>query len=246
MRPSGAGSATRPAHDLAPAAAFPPPTAAEAAGDLALLAPRRRVASRPVRKVVVFGAGGPLAAATTEALAQSYQLRLTDVRPLAEIAAAGPQSPGAPLPQVLGPPHEAVVVDVTDPDQVRAPARGMDAIINCTVVRPHPVQAFRVNTPRRLQRHARRRGARHPARRPHRPAAGDAPTARRATGADFDVPDDAPARPGATLYMHTKFLGQEIVRVFAEQHDLEVPALLLLHLRRPGDAAHAGRAASSP
>jgi nucleoside-diphosphate-sugar epimerase len=43
---------------------------------------------------------------------------------------------------------------------------------------------------------------------------------------DFDVPDDAPARPAHGLYGHTKYLGQETVRLFAEQYDLSVPALL--------------------
>src|SRR5690606_17259527 len=73
-------------------------------------------------------------------------LRLTDIRPIAAIAAEGkPQSPGAPLPRVLGAPHEDRVVDVADLAQVVAAAEGMDAIINCTVVRHDPVQAFRVN-----------------------------------------------------------------------------------------------------
>src|ERR1041385_770999 len=97
-------------------------------------------------KVAIFGAGGPVAAAAAAALQEHYTLRLTDVRPLAEIAAEGkPQSPGAPLPAVLPPPHECQVVDVADYDQVLEAARGMDALINCTVLRHELVPAFQVN-----------------------------------------------------------------------------------------------------
>src|SRR5438067_9892018 len=63
----------------------PAPTPAEATGDGDLLAPRSpprfATAARPIRKVVIFGAGGPLAAATVPLLRDSYTLRLTDVRP---------------------------------------------------------------------------------------------------------------------------------------------------------------------
>ena len=58
---------------------------------------------------------------------------------------------------------------------------------------------------------------------------------------DFGVPDDAPARPGVWLYGHTKYLGQEIVRLFAEAYDLEVPTLLFTSLVDPTTSvAHPG------
>jgi nucleoside-diphosphate-sugar epimerase len=187
------------------------------------------------RKVVIYGAGGPLAAATAEALARDHVLRLTDVRPLDEIVAENkPQSPGAPLPRVLGPPHETRVVDVTDPDQVREAARGMDAIINCTVVRPHPVQAFRVNVlgaynmmqaavANRIRRvvHTgpQQVTLRHPA----------------GYWGNADLSPDVPSRPGNNLYILTKYLGQEICRIFAEEHDLEVPALLFSSFVNPSN-----------
>ena len=47
------------------------------------------------RRGVVYGAGGPLAAATTEALAHDHVLRLTDVRPNAEIVSS-PTGSGTP------------------------------------------------------------------------------------------------------------------------------------------------------
>jgi nucleoside-diphosphate-sugar epimerase len=242
--PERNGLGYAPQHTLAPAPVFPPPTAAEAAGDLSLLAPRRRVASRPVRRVVIFGAGGPLASAAARELAGSYQLRLTDLRPLAQVAAGEPQSPGAPLPEVLGPPHEVAEVDVADLDQVRRACEGMDAVINCTVVRPHPVQAFRVNTlgAYNVMRAAAEHGIRRVVHTGPFQIGSDRPAG---YWWDFDVPDDAPGRPGAALYLHSKYLGQEIVRLFAEQYDLEVPALFFCIFTNP-DVPHASQRPPHP
>jgi nucleoside-diphosphate-sugar epimerase len=191
-----------------------------------VLGPREPIPSRPIRSVVVFGAGGPLAAATARALAPTYRLRLTDVRPLAEIVAEGkPQSPGAPLPAVLGPPHEVAQVDVSDPEQVRRACAGMDAVVNCTVVRPHLVQAFRVNCLGAINvaRAAVANGIRRVVQTGPQLVTNDSPAG---YWWDFGVPDDAPPRPGMSLYGHSKFLGQEAVRLFAEQYGLEVPVLL--------------------
>ena len=180
-------------------------------------------------RVAIFGAGGPVGVSAARALRDHYTLRLTDVRPLAEIRAEGrPQSPGAPLPEVLPPPHEARQVDVTDYDQVLEAARGMDALVNCTVVRPHLVPAFHVNLI----------GAYNVAK-----AAVELGIRRIIhTGpyhiyldhnADYwwehDVPEDAPLRPGGDLYALTKFLGGEVTRVFAERHGLEVVTFLYCH-----------------
>lgn len=177
-------------------------------------------------KVAIFGAGGPVGAAAARALREHYTLRLTDARPIAEIAAAGmPQSPGAPLPEVLPAPHECRVVDVTDYDQVLEAARGMDALINTTVLRSVLEPAFEVNLI----------GAYHVAK-----AAVELGIRRILhTGPwhtslghnadywwDFDVPEDAPLRPGGDLYAMTKFLGGEVTRVFAERHGLEVLTFL--------------------
>jgi nucleoside-diphosphate-sugar epimerase len=213
-----------PVHDLAP---VEPPVAspAEQAGDLTLLAPHRRIASRPIRRVVIFGAGGPLAAATARTLASSYQLRLTDLRPLAAIAAEGtPQSPGAPLPTVLPPPHEVRQVDVTDADQVEEACAGMDAIINCTVIRPILDQAFLVNClgAHNVMRAAVAHGIRRVVHTGPLQVSSEWPAG---YGWDFAVPDDAPGRPGVWIYGHSKYLGQEIVRLFAEAYALEVPTL---------------------
>jgi len=99
------------------------------------------------RRVVIFGAGGPLAAISARALEADHVLRLCDRRPLAEIVAERrPQSRGAPVPRLLPPPHELREVDVTNYGQVLEATRGMDAVINMTVMRHDPVEAFRVNT----------------------------------------------------------------------------------------------------
>jgi nucleoside-diphosphate-sugar epimerase len=177
-------------------------------------------------KVAIFGAGGPVGAAAARALRDQYTLRLTDVRPIAEIIAEGkPQSRGAPLPEMLPAPHESRVVDITDYGQVRDAAEGMDALINTSVVRSDLKLAFEVSLI----------GAYHIAR-----AAVECGIRRVIhTGPfhtylghntdywwEFDVPDDVPLHPGSDLYAVSKYLGGEVMRVFAEQHGLEVLTFL--------------------
>lgn len=180
---------------------------------------------RARHKVVLFGAGGPLGVATAEALAPDHRLLLSDRRALTAIAAENrPQSPGAPLPRPFGAPHEERVVDVTDPEQVLAAVRGMDVIINSTVVRDHPTEAFRVNTlgAYHVMRAAVACGIRRVVHTGPRQLIGGPAGFRD----DFDLVDDAPMRPGTNLYFVSKFLGQEICRIFAEEYALEVPTLL--------------------
>jgi nucleoside-diphosphate-sugar epimerase len=98
------------------------------------------------RKIAILGAGGPLGAITTATLESDHILRLSDFRPLREIASLPPQSEGSPLPAPPVAPHSEVQADVTDPSAVKAVVEGMEVIINCTVMRDDPVQAFRVNT----------------------------------------------------------------------------------------------------
>lgn len=180
-------------------------------------------------RVTLYGAGGPVGAAAARALLPHYTLRLTDVRPIAEIAASGrPQSPGAPLPFVPPSPHECAVVDVGDYGAVLDAARGANALVNCSVIRRDPAGAFRVNLV----------GAYHVARaavelgirriihtgpyHTHLPHNAD-------YWFDFDVPDEVPLHPGGDLYAASKFMGGEVTRVFAEAHGLEVVTLLYCH-----------------
>lgn len=189
-----------------------------------ILGARRPVPSRPIRNVVIFGAGGPVAAAAARELAPTYTLRLTDLRPLDAIVQEDqPQSPGAPLPPLLEAPHERRVVDVCDADAVMAACEGMDAVINCTVVRTDPVQAFRVNVLGAY--HILRAAVAHRIRRVVQ--TGPAQNLLQEEDGycwDYEVPEALP-RPGKSLYFHTKYLGQEICRIFAEYHGMEVPVL---------------------
>jgi nucleoside-diphosphate-sugar epimerase len=187
------------------------------------------------RRVVIFGAGGPLAAISARALERDHVLLLCDKRPLAEIVADGaPQSRGAPVPRLLGPPHEMSQVDVTDYSEVLQATRGMDAVINMTVIRPDPVQAFRVNTlgAYNVIRAAVECGIRRVVQ------TGPQQVTNRMPGgywADADLSSDVPPRPGVGLYFISKFLGQEIMRVFAQEHDLEVPTLVFGPFTNPDD-----------
>lgn len=202
----------------------------------AALASPEPIAARPIRNVLLLGAGGPLAAAAARELAAHYTLRLADLRPLAELAAGSPQSPGAPLPVPLDPPHECRVVDVCDFAQVRAACAGMDAIINCTVVRRDPVEAFRVNVlgAYNVMRAAVAHGIQRVV---HTGPYQVAPLGPTSYLWDAGVPDDAPPRPGFNhmwqLYFHTKLLGQELCRAFADYHDLQVPVLLFCEFVQP-------------
>jgi nucleoside-diphosphate-sugar epimerase len=101
----------------------------------------------------------------------------------------------------------------------------MDAILNCTVIRHDPVEAFRVNTlgAYNIARAAVAHGIRRVVQ-----TGPQLVTLAGGTGywADYDVPGDAPPRAGDHLYGHSKYLGQEILRVFADHYGLEVPVLL--------------------
>ena len=222
-----------PTHDLgqgAPAPAAPP----DPRPWREVVAPPA-MPSRPIRNVVVFGAGGPLGAVTALELASAYRLRLTDARPVADIIAEGkPQMPGAPLPTLLAEPHEYRVVDIRDPAQVLAACAGMDAIINCAVVRWLVPGAFQVNTLgmyhilRAAQAHGIKRIV-HTG-----PFMVDGPPiAQAAYAGDYDLTEAAPPRTFDYLYHHSKFLGQELARVFAEQLGLDVPVLLFAGLYDP-------------
>ena len=222
----------RPQHDLS-AGAQPQPVETHKRLDA-------KAAYRPER-VVIFGAGGPVAAVTTEALARDHILRLTDLRPLAEIVAESrPPTPGRPSPRLLGQPHEIASVDVSDAEEVLQAARGMDAMINCTVVRDQPEQAFQVNVVgvynmlRAALAHGIRRFVQ------TGPPQGCTPLYSDPTnyGYDYDISAEAPARPGNDLYNLTKFLGQEICRVFADVHGIETPVLTFAGLVDPQGPGH--------
>ena len=58
---------------------------------------------------------------------------------------------------------------------------------------------------------------------------------------DFDIGSDVPTQSGTNLYAHTKSLGQEICRVFTENHDVHVITLLFYNFQYPDDHSADGQ-----
>lgn len=186
----------------------------------------------PLRKIAILGAGGPLGAALIEELKNDYMLRIADIKPLSE---ARPQSPTAPIPVFPGAPHEEVLCDVRDISAVEKACEGCDAIVNLTVVRDHFADAFAVNTQGawNIGHTACTKGIRR--------IVQTGPQLITLHGEndymwDWDISADPPPRPGRHLYGHSKFLGQEILRVFAERCGIEVPVLLFNSFAQPDEA----------
>jgi hypothetical protein len=107
-------------------------------------------------------------------------------------------------------------VDITDYEQVHEAARGMDALINTSVLRERLKPAFEVsmvgayNVAKAAVEHGIRR------------VIHTGPQHLFMYEGDFDVPSDAPIRPKSDLYAVSKYLGGEIMRIFAERHGIEV------------------------
>jgi nucleoside-diphosphate-sugar epimerase len=189
---------------------------------------------RVPKKVVVFGAGGPIASAFAGKAEKDHVLRLCDIRPLEQVVVEGrPQGPGAPVPSLLNTPHEVRVADITDHGQVLEAVDGVDAIVNLTAVRNDPVEAFRVNTlgTYNVMRAAVAKGIRRvvlsgPAQISLGGSAGY-------TSDDQVIGADVPPRPGTELYFVSKLLGQQIGKVFATECRLEAPCLLIGPLLNP-------------
>lgn len=164
-------------------------------------------------KVLILGGNGKLGPWVVEALEDGdYDLRVTDV--------------GA-----IDTPHESMVVDVADFDQVRRAAEGMDAIVNCSVLRSHRKIAFDVNT----------RGTYNAVR-----AAVELGMSRfvntgphfTVTGSvyhrfDYGIAEEVPAHSGTGLYALTKATGQEICRIFSDNHPIHILCLLFLNFKPP-------------
>jgi hypothetical protein len=162
-------------------------------------------------KVLILGANGYLGPHVIRALESQHELRITDIRPPAEKSR-----------------HEFVHVDISSIEQVRRAARGMDAILNLSVLRSDRKLAFDVNTRgcynmmvAAVEQNIRRvinTG-------PHLVVSG--PPSERY---DFAIGPDQPPQPGTHLYGLSKSLGQEICRVFAEHHDVWVQEYLFFSL----------------
>ncbi len=163
-------------------------------------------------KVLILGASGYLGTHVAKALAPSHRLRLSDVKP-------PEQDPG----------HEFLTVDVASLDEVLRASEGMDAIINCSVVRQGDRAPFDVNMRGcwNMMTAAVRHGIRHVINTgPHFTVAGASYEA-----LDFAISPDSPPQPGTIPYALTKSLGHEICRVFTEHHDIYVLNYLWYNFR---------------
>ncbi len=148
-------------------------------------------------KVVIYGAGGPVAAGGIRALEPGHTLRLTDLAPMET-------------------PHEFRQVDITDVEQVAAAAEGMDVLINCTVNRPDPVLAWDVNL--RGAYNVAQAALRHGVPRVIHTGPAMILGERSNYYLDHDVTEDAPLRPGANLYAISKFCAHEMLRIICSHH----------------------------
>jgi nucleoside-diphosphate-sugar epimerase len=163
-------------------------------------------------KVLILGGTGYLGPHVVKALEANHELRVTDIKPPAEKSH-----------------HEFQYVDVSSFEQVRKAARGMDAIINLSVLRNDRKLAFDVNTRGcyNMMRAAVESGIRRVINTgPHLVVSG--PPYERF---DFDISPDAPPQPGTHLYGLSKSLGQEICRIFSHDHDVYVQEYLFFSLR---------------
>jgi nucleoside-diphosphate-sugar epimerase len=161
--------------------------------------------------VLILGGNGFLGPHLVKALEEGdYRLRVTDIKPIDS-------------------PHQTMLVDVADYDQVRRAAEGMDVIVNCSVLRPHRKIAFDVNTlgTYNAVRAAAESGhTRFINTGPHFTVSGDA-----YHDFDFAIPEDIPPHSGRNLYALSKAAGQEICRTFSDAYPLHVLCLLFLNFR---------------
>jgi nucleoside-diphosphate-sugar epimerase len=160
-----------------------------------------------VRKsVLLLGASGNIAPPILPGLEPHFDLRLADV---------APHPDGRPV----------LNVDVTSYEQVLEASRGMDAVMNFTVVRQDPEQSFHVNTlgAWHVMKAAAELGI--------RKVIHTGPQTINLTHEhDFGVVD-VPRTPGTNYYGCTKMLGSEICRIFARQYGIQTIAFHFLGLR---------------
>ena len=171
---------------------------------------------------LILGANGMLGPHVIKALEKDgHTLRLTDIN----------EKPDTP--------HEYFNLDVGDLDGVIKASEGMDAIVNLSVLRPHRKIAFDVNA--RGTYNAMAAAVHHDIKRvintgPHYTIAG--PTYE---NSGYLIGPDIPTQSGTLLYAITKSLGQEICRVFTENHDVHVLTLLFYNFWYPDDHSSDGQ-----
>ncbi len=174
-------------------------------------------------RVLILGATGYLGPHVVKALEGKHVLRLTDIK------------------ESLPDEHEYLQVDVSDPEQVLHAAEGMDAIINLSVLRWDRKLAFDVNT--RGTYNVLTAANTHGIRRVINTGPFYAVTGNETCEPfDFGMHPDMTPRPGTLLYALSKGLGEEICKVFCDNHDLFVMSFLFYHFRyssrRPDDESY--------
>lgn len=150
-----------------------------------------------MKKVLLLGASGMVGPNLTAGLEPYYDLRLADIKP--------------------HPDNKPIMeVDVRNFDQVLEAARGVDAIMNFTVIRPHDhVLSFHVNT----------LGALHVMKAAQaldiKKVVHTGPQLiRRHYDLDFDVAD-VPHASGVGYYELTKLLSYEICQIYARNYGIQ-------------------------
>ena len=161
--------------------------------------------------VLIIGANGYLGPHVVQALAPHYKLRITDIKP----------APSEVRTKYIN--HEFRDVDVTSEEQVMDAAKGMDAILNLSVLRPHRKLAFDENMLGcyNIMRAAVKHGIRRVINTgPHFTIAGPS-----YEWFDHGIGPDVPTQSGTYLYAFTKSLGQEVSRAFTENEATDVYVL---------------------
>ena len=163
--------------------------------------------------ILILGANGMLGPLVTELLEPYHTLRLSDINELETD-------------------HDYIKVDISSLNQVVDAAKGMDAIINLSVLRYDINLAFDVNCQGTYNTLV--AAAEHGIRRvintgPHFAVAGKI-----YEDLDFMQSPDMPAQPGTNLYALTKSLGHELCKLFSNTHDMSVITLLFMVLANPG------------
>ncbi|MCH7802392.1 MAG: NAD(P)-dependent oxidoreductase [Chloroflexi bacterium] len=172
--------------------------------------------------VLILGANGQLGPHVIKALEKDgHTLRLTDVNDPPDTS------------------HEYFNLDASNLDGVIAAAEGMDTIVNLSVLRPDRQIAFDVNASGAYNAMA--AAVHHGIRRvintgPHFTIAG--PTYE---NSDHLIGPDIPTQSGTLLYAITKSLGQEVCRIFTENHDVHVLTLLFYNFWYPDDHSADGQ-----
>ena len=165
--------------------------------------------------VLILGGAARLGPYVIRALEGEHTLRVTDILPLETT-------------------HEYQRVDIGSPEDVRRAAEGMDAIVNCSVLREDRQIAFDVNA--RGCYNMMRAAVAHGIPRvlntgPHFTIEGDT-----YTRFDYEISPDVPPHPSTYLYALSKGLGQEICKVFTENHDVHVLTFLFYEFRDHDEA----------